>query len=166
MGNNIISWITGIFGEKIGEIIGSMFVAMLPVIELRGAIPIARVLGLNSQTAFLCAIIGNMLPIPFILIFLESIFNFLKKRGKFGNLIKKLEDRAMAKSEKVLKYQFWGLALFVAIPLPGTGGWTGALIASVMKMNKKDAFLSVMIGIIGAGIVVTLVTYGIGIIIR
>ena len=161
MGGRIVSWITGIFGAQIGEVIGVMFIAMLPVIELRGAIPAAFALGLDWRMAIVCAIIGNLIPIPFILMFIESVFKFMKKHNILAKQVKKLEDRAVAKSGKVLRYQFWGLALFVAIPLPGTGGWTGALIASVMKMNKKDALLSVMLGVIAAGIAITMLTYGV-----
>jgi len=161
MGSRIVLWITNVFGERIGEIIGSIFIAMLPIIELRGAIPVAFAFGLNWQTAITCAVIGNVIPIPFILIFLDSIFNFMKKHNIFRGLVKKLEEKAISKSEKVSKYQFWGLVLFVAIPLPGTGGWTGALIASAMKMDRKNAFLSILIGIIYAAILVTLGTYGI-----
>ena len=159
MGQTIVLWIQEIFGTDAGKLIGTFFISMLPVIELRGAIPVAFAMGLNWQTAFICAIIGNTLPIPFILLFLGWIFEFMKKHGILSGLVVKLENRALAKSDKVLKYQFWGLALFVAIPLPGTGGWTGALIASVMKMNKKQAFLSILIGILGAGIVITIATY-------
>jgi len=159
MGRSIVLWITGIFGAEAGKIIGTFIISMLPIIELRGAIPVAFAMGLNWQTAIICAIIGNILPIPFILLFLNWIFEFMKKHNIFKDLVVKLEERALAKSDKVLKYQFWGLALFVAIPLPGTGGWTGALIASVMKMNKKEAFLSILIGILSAAVVVTFITY-------
>lgn len=160
MGNEIVAWITHIFGADAGKIIGVIFISMLPIIELRGAIPVAFALGLNWWTAVICAIFGNTLPIPFILLFLESIFKFMKKHHILSNVVEKLEAKAASKNEKVAQYKFWGLALFVGIPLPGTGGWTGSLIASVMKMDKKSAFISVFIGILMAAVIVTTATYG------
>lgn len=160
MGKKIALWISGIFGSGLGKVLGVGFISMIPIVELRGAVPVAYALGLSWQSAIIISIIGNLLPIPFILIFLDAIFKFMKKHSIFGDLVTKLEDKAVAKSDKVTKYQFWGLVIFVAIPLPGTGGWTGALIASVMKMNKKKAFLSILIGIIIAAIIVTTLTYG------
>ena len=160
MGKSIALWITSIFGQQLGQVIGILFISMLPIVELRGAIPVAYAFGFNWPSAMLIAIIGNLLPIPFILIFLESIFKYMKKHNILSNFVTKLEEKAVAKSETVAKYQFWGLAIFVGIPLPGTGGWTGALIASVMKMDKKQAFLSIAIGVIIAAILVTFATYG------
>lgn len=160
MGSAIVSWITSILGADAGKIVGVIFISMLPVIELRGAIPVAFALGLNWWTAMVCAIIGNILPIPFILLFLEAVFKFMKKHNIFSGLVEKLEKIAASKNERVTKYEFWGLTIFVAIPLPGTGGWTGALIASVMKMNRKSAFLSIIIGVLIAAVVVTMLTYG------
>ena len=137
MGYSIVEWITYILGANAGEMIGTVVISMLPVIELRGAIPVAYALGLNWQTAMLCAVVGNLLPIPFILLFIDWAFAFMKRHGILVTFVEKLEAKAIA------KYQFWRLALFVAIPLPGTGGWIGALIASMMKTNKKDALLSI-----------------------
>lgn len=160
MGNEIALWITDIFGDKVGHIIAVIFVSMLPVIELRGAIPVAFALGLNWWTAMICAIIGNILPVPFILLFLESILKLMRKNKITKKLVDKLRKVAVSKNERVMKYELFGLAIFVGIPLPGTGGWTGALIASVMRLNKKNAFLSIFIGIIVAGIIITVLTYG------
>ena len=159
MGQAIVSWFVEIFGANIGKMIGVTVISMIPIIELRGAIPVAFALGLNWQTAVFCAIIGNILPVPFIMLFVDRIFAFMKRHGILAKFVIKLEEKAVAKSGKVMKYQFWGLALFVGIPLPGTGGWTGALIASMMKMNKKDSFLSIAIGIFAAAAVVTVITY-------
>lgn len=161
MGNKIISWIIGFLGAGTGKIIGSIFIAMLPVIELRGAIPVSYALGMDWKTAFICAMIGNILPVPFILLFVKSVFKFMKKHNILKGWVIKQENRALSKKDEVSKFQFWGLAIFVAIPLPGTGGWTGALIASVLKMDLKKAFLSISIGVIIAGIIVTFSTYGI-----
>jgi len=159
MGYSIVEWITYILGANAGEMIGTVVISMLPVIELRGAIPVAYALGLNWQTAMLCAVVGNLLPIPFILLFIDWAFAFMKRHGILVTFVEKLEAKAIAKSDAVAKYQFWGLALFVAIPLPGTGGWTGALIASMMKTNKKDALLSISAGVLIAVVVVITATY-------
>lgn len=156
----IVMWITGVFGEQAGKFIAIIFISMLPVIELRGAIPVAFALGLNWRTALLCVIFGNLVPVPFILLFVEAVFAFMKKHHILDKWVIKLENKAVAKSDQVTKYQFWGLMLFVAIPLPGTGAWTGALIASVMKMNKVSAFISIALGVLIAGIIVTVAAYG------
>ena len=160
MGNKIVLLITGIFGESIGKLIGIIFISMLPIIELRGAIPVAFAMGVNWQTAIICSIMGNLLPIPFILLFLDAIFSFMKKHNICKKFVLWSEKKGRKNSSKVEKYGFWGLMIFVAIPLPGTGGWTGALIASVMKMNKKKSILSISLGVISAAIVVTILTYG------
>ena len=159
MGQAIVDWIMEIFGANLGGVIGTFFISMLPVIELRGAIPVAFALGLNWQTAFICAIIGNILPVPFILLFINWIFAFMKKHNILTKFVVKLEEKAVAKSSQAMKFQFWGLAIFVAIPLPGTGAWTGALIAAIMKMNRKSAFLSILTGVLCAGVLVTTITY-------
>lgn len=160
MDKNIALWISGIFGSGIGKIFGIGFIAMIPIIELRGAIPVAYALGVDWPMAMSMAILGNMIPIPFILLFIDGIFSFMKKHNIMKDLVLRLEKKAVTKSEEVTKYQFWGLAIFVAIPLPGTGGWTGALIASIIKMNKKQAFLSILIGVVIASVIVTILTYG------
>lgn len=161
MAEKIALWIGGIFGAGAGKVLGVFFVAMLPVIELRGAIPVGYALGLSWQTTLLCAIVGNLLPIPFILILLKHVFNWMKKHNVGRKLVLKLEKKAQSRSDRVMKYEFFGLMLFVAIPLPGTGAWTGALVASVMEMNRKQAFLSIFLGVLIASVVVTLATYGI-----
>ena len=159
MGENIIERIIGIFGGQTGGIIGVIFIAMLPVIELRGAIPVAYLgLGFSWQSAVFFSVIGNMIPIPFILFFLETMFNFMKKHNILTGLVNKMESIATEKNERISKIKFWGLVVFVAIPLPGTGAWTGSLIASVMKMDKKSAFLSVLAGVLIAAVIVTLMT--------
>lgn len=161
MGNKIAVFITGLLGAGVGKIVGVFFISMLPIIELRGAIPVGYALNLPWTATIFCAIIGNLLPIPFILLFLDYVFNFMKKHNILKKWITKLEDKAHRQSSKVTKYEFWGLALFVAIPLPGTGAWTGALIASVIKMDKKKAFLSILLGVLIAAILITFVAYGI-----
>ena len=139
--------------KQFGEI-GVFLVSMIPVVELRGAIPAGFALGIKPVTVFILSVIGNMLPVPFILWFIRPIFGVLKKTKLLG-FIQKLEDRAMNKSKSIQKKSLLGLLLFVAIPLPGTGAWTGALIASMLNMRYKNALPTIFAGVIIAGVIVT-----------
>ncbi len=116
-------------------------ISMVPILELRGGLLLATVLKIPMLQAVIACVIGNIIPIPFILLFIRQIFKWLKKTKLFRPLIEKLENRAMGKSDKIKKYEFWGLVLFVGIPLPGTGAWTGALIASLLEVDLKNPFL-------------------------
>lgn len=145
----------------LGKILITFFVSMVPIIELRGAIPIATGLGLAPQIAIPVAIIGNLIPIPFIILFIKKIFAWMRKVSpKLNSVVDKMEAKAEKNKEKVLKYAFWGLVLFVAIPLPGTGGWTGALVAAMLDMPLKKAFPAIMLGVLGAGIIISFISYG------
>ena len=134
--------------------------AMLPVVELRGAIPYGFAFGLPWWQVMVASIIGNMLPVPFIILFIRKIFMWLKDRNRFAGAIYRFEKKLEKKAEKVVRYQMFGLFLFVAIPLPGTGAWTGALIAAMLDMRVKEAFPPILLGVITAGIIVAVVTYG------
>lgn len=135
--------------------------SMVPVLELRGAIPVGVAGGLPVLTAMLIAIVGNLVPIPILIVFTRRVFDWLKTKGKIKTLVEKLEAKAEAKSEIVHKYEWWGLCILVAIPLPGTGAWTGALVAAVLGMRLKRAMPAIAVGVLIAGIIVTSVTYGI-----
>ncbi len=137
------------------------FVSMLPIIELRGGIPLARLLKLPVEQAIFFSVLGNAIPIPFILLLINKIFDWLRPTKVFGPLVRKLEARAMSKSEGVQKAEFWGLVAFVGIPLPGTGGWTGSLVASLLKVDLKKAFPAVFLGIAVAATIMGLISYGI-----
>ncbi len=144
-----------------GQILMTICISMVPVIELRGAIPIATANGLNFWVAIVCAIIGNLIPVPFIIIFIRKIFELIRKWSKnLDKIVTKLEERAHKKSDVVQKYAFWGLMILVAIPLPGTGAWTGALVAAMLDMRLKKAFPAIALGVVIAGIIVSIVTYG------
>ncbi len=144
-----------------GKIIMTGLISMVPVIELRGAIPIAVANGLDYKVAIPIAIIGNIIPVPFIIIFIKKIFALIRKMShKLDGLVTRLEKRAEKKSDVVRKYAFWGLFILVAIPLPGTGAWTGALVAAMLDMRLKDAFPAIALGVVAAGAIVTVVTYG------
>ena len=145
----------------IEAILTTFFVAMVPVIELRGALPIGVGMGLPPLAAAAIAIIGNLVPIPFILILLQKIFDFMRDKKCTKKIVAWLEKKADKNRSKIDKYGWLGLVLLVAIPLPGTGGWTGALVASCLKMKKKPAMLAISAGVFIAGIIVLLITYGV-----
>ncbi len=153
--SNAFGWLTTNF---IGQIISTMAVAMVPVIELRGAIPIGTAMGLNYWVAFIAAVIGNMIPVPFIILFIRKIFSWLRKSKTFGKLVDKLETRAHSKGEMVKKYEMLGLLILVAIPLPGTGAWTGSLVAALFDIRISKAIPIIGLGVIIAGILTTLIT--------
>ena len=136
-------------------------VSLFPVLEIRGGMIAARALNIDFIQAFLVCYLGNMIPIPFILLFIRKIFALMRKVKFFGKIVDKLEARADKKKDTIVKYQEWGLLLFVAIPLPGTGGWTGALIAALMDLRMKKCLPIIAIGVFVAGLIMSLITYGI-----
>lgn len=140
----------------------TFLMAMVPVIELRGAIPYGVANGVGIWTAIGVSIIGNLVPVPFIILFIKKIFAWMRAHmEKLNGLVDKLEARAESKRETVDKYAFWGLMILVAIPLPGTGAWTGALVAAMMDMKLKRAFPAIALGVIIAGVIVSVITYGV-----
>ncbi|MCI6360109.1 MAG: COG2426 family protein [Oscillospiraceae bacterium] len=152
-----------IWDSLIGKIIMTFLISMVPVVELRGAIPIGVAHGLNFWVAIAVSIVGNLVPVPFIIIFIRKIFAWLRTKSAWlNNLVTRLENRALKKTDTVRKFKFWGLFIFVAIPLPGTGAWTGALVAAMLEMRVKDAFPAIALGVLTAGIIVAFVTYGAG----
>ena len=141
----------------------TFLMAMVPVIELRGAIPYGVIAGLGVHMAFIIAVIGNIVPVPFLVVFTRKVFEWLRtKSGWLDGLVRKLEAKAEKKKDVVLRYEFWGLVLLVAIPLPGTGAWTGALVAAMMDMRLKRAMPAICLGVVIAGVIVTSLTYGAG----
>ena len=133
----------------------------MPLLELRGGLLASSLLKVSAVQAIPICIIGNILPIPFILLFIKKIFQWMKKIKCFRGLIEKLENRAMGRSEKIQKYEFWGLVLFVGIPLPGTGAWTGALVASLLHMKFGKAFGAILVGIALATVIMSILSYGV-----
>lgn len=136
-------------------------ISMIPLLELRGSILVAGLLNLPLIQTYISAIIGNMIPIPFILMFIQAIFNWMKKTKHLSSLPEKIESKALKKSEQIQKYGYLGLFLFVAIPLPGTGAWTGSLLAVLFGLSRKKSLLFILFGVMTAGLVMTLVSYGI-----
>lgn len=148
-------------GGKVSSEIIAFIISMLPVLELRGGLIAAKLMDIEFAKAFVICFLGNLLPIPFILFFIRRIFNWLKKFKKVNAMIDKLEARSIRKADKVKKYRLFGLFLFVAIPLPGTGAWTGALIADLLDIRVRHSFPAIAAGVLCAGGIMSLLTYAI-----
>ncbi|MCR1951990.1 MULTISPECIES: small multi-drug export protein [Clostridium] len=165
MTDSLINWFTNTLSFMPKEAV-AFIISMVPILELRGGLVAASLLGIGVFKAIVLCVIGNVVPIPFILFFITPVFNWMKKTKLFRPLVEKLEEKSMSKSDQIQKYEFWGLALFVGIPLPGTGAWTGALIAALLGIDIKKASLSIFIGIMIATIIMTFISYGIPFAIR
>ena len=136
--------------------------AMVPVVELRGAIPYGVIAGLSVPAAFALAVVGNLVPIPVLVVFTRKVFEWMRRKSDWlDRIVSRLEAKADKNKEVVMKYQFWGLVILVAIPLPGTGAWTGALVAAMMDMRLKRAMPAIILGVFIAGVIVTSLTYGV-----
>ena len=171
------------------KILYIFLISILPIVELRGAIPVGAALGVPFYFNYLCAVIGNMLPVPFILLFIPKVLDFLARFKTFRPIVEWVRKKAHKHSGKIVDHgkstaeevdnaaeaaepiegkrpkrfggAFWGLLLFVMIPLPGTGAWTGSLIASLFDLPKKSSFLAVLLGVLGAGVIMCLASYGV-----
>ncbi len=139
----------------------TFFVSMVPVLELRGAIPVGVAGGLRPLVAMVIAILGNLVPVPFLIIFTRRVFHWLKSKENIRHMVERLEHRAAKKSQIVEQYAWWGLCILVAIPLPGTGAWTGALVAAVLDLRLKRAMPAISLGVLIAAMIVTCLTYGV-----
>lgn len=154
----LMTWLTD---TLFGQMTFTSLMSMVPVVELRVGIPFGVALGLNHWEAFLAAVIGNIIPLPFIVVYIRSIFQWMRRHlPSLDSLVDKLERKAHLKGRKVSKYKYWGLLIFVAIPLPGTGGWTGALAAAFLDMPLRRALPALVAGVFIAGFLVTGITYG------
>lgn len=158
--DSLAIWFANTLGKYVSREIVVFIISMVPILELRGGLLVASLLDISITTAIPICIVGNIIPIPFILLFIKQIFKWLKKVKFFKKYIEKLEARAMSKSDSIKKYEFWGLALFVGIPLPGTGAWTGSLIAALLDIDFKKAILAELLGIAIATIIMSIFSYG------
>ena len=151
------------FLDIVGKELCVFFCSMIPIIELRGAIPMGFAFGLPWWQSYILALIGNMLPVPFILLLIKAIITWMtKSRVKLFNKVAAwLNRRVEKRREKIEKYAFWGVCLFVAVPLPVTGAWTGSLVAAMIDMKFWKALLSCLFGVMIAGVIMTLVSYGV-----
>ncbi|MCF2596904.1 COG2426 family protein [Pseudoflavonifractor phocaeensis] len=153
----LFQWLTG---TTFGKCVFTMLVSMIPIIELRGGLPFGVALGLPYYLAFPAAVIGNIIPTPFIIVYIRKIFMLMRKyMPRLNGLVDKLERKAHLKGKKVLKYQSIGLWLFVAIPLPGTGAWTGSLAAAFLDIRLKKAMPAVVLGVLTAGCIMLTLTH-------
>ena len=158
---SLVVWFTATLGQYISRELVIFIISMIPILELRGGLIAASLLQVPITTAIPICIIGNIIPIPFILLFIKQVFKWLKKVKLFRGIIERLEKRAMGKSDAIKKGEFWGLALFVGIPLPGTGAWTGSLIAALLEIDIKKAVIAELVGVAIATIIMSIVSYGV-----
>lgn len=161
LASSLVESFSSLTSLKYGKELIVFIISMLPILELRGGLIASALLGLDGLSSFIICFLGNIIPIPFILWLITPIFDWLKKTRLFKGLVGKLENKAMSKKEQIEKLQYIGLMLFVGIPLPGTGAWTGCLIAALLDMNKKKAMLYAILGVIMAGIIMMILSYGI-----
>ena len=160
MTETLVNEMMALLQNKIPEELVAFVISLFPVLECRGGMIAARLMEIPFVTAFLLCYVGNMLPIPFIILFIRKIFDFLRRFKFFEKIIVKLEAKTDKNKDKILKYKSWGLLLFVAIPLPATGGWTGALMAALLDIRFKRALPIIALGVLIAGFIMSALTYG------
>ncbi len=157
---NIVESLVNLF-DGLGKEVIVFIISMLPILELRGGLLAASILNLDFIPGFIISILGNILPIPIVLLFLDKILRWLEKYKVTKNFVKKIENKILSKKKQIEKYGYIGLILFVGIPIPGTGAWTGSALAVLLNMNKKKSFLYIILGIILASIIMSILSYGI-----
>ena len=164
MVEKIVAFILSLFSSlkviPFGKELIVFIISLMPILELRGGLLAASLLNLNPIESYIIAVIGNIIPIPFILWFINSILNWMRKREKLNKIVKWLDKKIVKHKDQIEKYGFWGLVLFVGIPLPGTGAWTGCLIAAVLEMDRKKAFIAAILGVLMASIIMMLISFG------
>ena len=160
MTETLVQSIIDALSGSVGKEAIVFIISMIPILELRGALLVAGpLLGVPVATAIPLCIIGNIIPVPFILLLITPIFKWMKGTKTFKPMVDQLEAKALSKSDKIEKYEFWGLVLFVGIPLPGTGAWTGSLIAALLGVKFKKAFPAVILGICIATVIMWFISY-------
>lgn len=159
--NAIVGLFSGITSSLFGKEILVFIISMLPILELRGGILAAALLDMDPVVSYIVCVIANIIVIPIALYFLEFIFKLLRKIKFFDKIITKIENKCLSKKEQLDKYGYLGLVLFVGIPIPGTGAWTGCFLASLLGMDKKKSFLAAMLGVILASIIMMILSFGI-----
>lgn len=157
---SLVNFFINIFGG-INKDIVIFIISLMPILELRGGLLAASLLHVDFIRAVVICIIGNVLPIPFVLLFLEKILEILGRWNVTKKIVTWLEKKVDSKREQIDKYGYWGLVLFVGIPLPGTGAWTGSLLAVMLGLNKKKSFGCILLGVVLAAIIMSIVSYGI-----
>ena len=157
----ILSLLSGLGTLPFGKQLMVFIISLMPILELRGGLIAAALLGLKPVESYIIAIIGNIIPVPFILWFINRILEWMRKGKCLKKVAKWLDKKVDKHKGQIEKYGFWGLVFFVGIPLPGTGAWTGCLIAAVLEMDRKKSFIAAMIGIFIASIIMMLISFGI-----
>ena len=164
MAESFVEFFLNIFGFfqdiPFGKEIIVFIISLMPIVELRGGLIAASLLGLPPVRSYIIAVIGNLLPVPFILWFINSILNYMRNSKRFYKVAKWLDEKVEKHKKQIETYGFWGMVLFVGTPLPGTGAWTGCLIAAVLEMDRKKALLAAIIGVILASIIMMLFSFG------
>lgn len=165
MAKKIVEWLLGILGGLTSIPLGKELIVFLisisPVLELRGGLIAASLLHMNPVESYIIAFIGNLIPVPFILWFMSSILKWMRNSKHFHKIANWLDKKVEKKKAQIEKYGFWGVVLFVGIPLPGTGAWTGCLVASVLEMDRKKAFLATLVGLFMASAIMMFVSFGV-----
>ena len=157
---SILNLFSGLSQIPFGKEILVFCISLMPILELRGGLIAAALLDLNPVTSYLVSMVGNLLPVPFILWFINSILRWMRKSKYFFKIANWLDQKVEKHKSQIEKYGFWGLVFFVGIPLPGTGAWTGCLIASVLNMNRRKAFVATLLGVLMASVIMMLLTFG------
>ena len=157
---SLVNFFINSFGWLSKELV-IFIISLMPILELRGGMLAATVLKIPYVKALIICIVGNILPIPFVLLFLEKILEIFEKWSVTKKVVRWLERKADSKREQIDKYGYLGLILFVGIPLPGTGAWTGSLVAIMLGLDKKKSFVCILIGVILASIIMSILSYGI-----
>jgi len=160
MTNTLATWFAGHLGQVMPAELVIFIVSLLPILECRGGLIVASLLGVKMWTAIPICVLGNVIPVPFILFLIRKVFAFCRRFKALRPIIDKLEDRAMKKSDSVAKGEFLGLLLFVGVPLPGTGAWTGSLIAALLGIDRRKAIVAILLGVALACFIMTVFSYG------
>ena len=162
LAKSLIGMMGGLLSLSFGKQLIVFIISMLPILELRGGLIAASLLKLPPLESYIIAIVGNVIPVPFILLLINKILRAMEKsRFKLFNKIHSfLHKKIMKNKDSIEKYGFWGLVIFVGIPLPGTGAWTGAIIAAFLEMNRKKAFLGILLGMLMASIIMMIISFG------
>lgn len=157
----LIGWFVANLGGKVGKRFIVFVISMVPILELRGGLIAAgpAILDVPMWQAIPICVIGNLIPIPFILLLITKIFDWMKGTKKLKPMVERLEAKALSKSANIEKYEFWGLVAFVGIPLPGTGAWTGSLIAALLGIRFRKAFPAIVLGVLIAAFLMTVLSY-------
>lgn len=160
MTETLVQGLIHALGGSVGKEALVFIISMIPIVELRGALLVAGpILGVPVAKAIPLSILGNIVPVPFILLLITPVFAWMKGTKKLKPLVERMEARAMSKKDQIEKYEFWGIVLFVGIPLPGTGAWTGSLIAALLGVKFKKAFPAVVLGICMATVIMWFISY-------